>query len=151
MEKLDLTKAHPEYYKANRNVKVIDLQAFKYLSIKGVSAPEDELFIKSIEAIYKVAYTIKKKFKSQDKDFTVAKMEGQWWVESPLPFNEVPRNEWYWNILIRLPEFVEKQDVEEAVQSLAQKKLQLVNEVEFYLMNEGKSVQTMHIVSSSCS
>lgn len=147
MEKINLIKTDPEYYKANSKVKVVDLEAFKYLSIRGVSAPEDQLFMNSIEAIYKVAYMIKKAFKAQEKDFTVAKMEGQWWVESELPFNEVPRNEWYWNILIRLPDFVEKEDVEQAVQYLVKKQLPLVNEVEFYLMDEGKSVQTMHVGS----
>lgn len=147
MEKLDLKKSHPEYYKANKNVQIVDLDTFKYLSIKGVSAPEDDLFIKSIEAIYKVAYGLKKIFKSKGNDFTVAKMEGQWWVESPLPFAEVPRNEWYWNILIRLPDFIDSADVDQVVQDLVQKNIPLVNEVAFYLMDEGKSVQTLHVGS----
>lgn len=147
MEKLDLTKAHPEYYKANKKISVVDLKTLKYLSIKGVSAPEAELFMKSIEAIYKVAYTLKKKYKSLGSDFTVAKMEGQWWVESDLPFNETPREEWYWNVLIRLPEFISKADVDEAVQLLVPKGIPLVNEVDFYLMEEGKSVQTLHVGS----
>ena len=147
MEKLDLRKTHAEYYKANGSVKVIDLKSLPYLSIKGVSAPEDDLFMNSIEAIYKVAYDLKKHFKANGQDFTVAKMEGQWWVESDLPFKEVPRNEWYWNILIRLPDFVKKEDVEKSVQTLVKKGLDLVNEVVYEEINEGKSVQAMHIGS----
>ena len=147
MEKLDLRKTHAEYYKANGSVKVIDLKSLPYLSIKGVSAPEDDLFMNSIEAIYKVAYDLKKHFKANGQDFTVAKMEGQWWVESDLPFKEVPRNEWYWNILIRLPDFVKKEDVENSVQTLVKKGLDLVNEVVYEEINEGKSVQAMHIGS----
>lgn len=145
MEKIDLTKVYPEYYKANGTPRSVDLKPVSALTISGVCAPEDELFLNSIETIYPVAYTVKKYCKQDGNDFKVAKMEGFWWVESDKPFDETPRSEWYWKIVIPMPEFVTNDHVDQAVQEVIQKKdLALANEVTLELIEEGKSVQALH-------
>ena len=59
---------------------------------------------------------------------------------------EVPREEWGWKLLIRMPEFVTPEIVEKARQEvIRKKKLKLVNEVKFEKMKEGKCVQILHI------
>ncbi len=45
------------------------------------------------EALYPLAYGIKKVYKEQGQDFVVPKLEGLWWVESDLSALEIPRNE----------------------------------------------------------
>ena len=51
--------------------------------------------------------------KENELDFVVPKMEGFWWVdggaENQENFNKIPRSEWNWKILIRLPDFVEEE------------------------------------------
>ena len=52
---------------------------------------------------------------------------------------EVLREEWGWKLLIRMPEFVTPEIVEKARQEVTKKKkLELVNEVKFEKMKEGK-------------
>lgn len=44
--------------------------------------------------------------KKRGRDFTVAKLEGLWWVDSDKPWYEIPKEEWRWKLLIRQPKFV---------------------------------------------
>ena len=147
-EKLDFTKADKEYYQASEMPLLVDVNNYNYLNISGVSSPEDSLFLNSIEAIYSVAYGIKFSKKAFGNDFVVPKMECQWWVDSEKPFTEVSREEWHWNIVIPMPEFVSAIDVEQAIQILIERKGDnLVSQVEFGPLNEGKSVQILHVGS----
>ena len=148
MTKIDLKKEDKAYYTAKSVPSLHDFGAIDYLSISGVSAPMADLFTASLEAIYAAAYTVKKFCKVEGNDFVVPKMEAFWWVESELPFDQVPRAEWYWKIMIRMPEFVTTAHVEEAIQEIIEKKnTPLVNEVNHEQINEGKCAQILHIGS----
>ncbi|MEO1050370.1 MAG: GyrI-like domain-containing protein [Bacteroidota bacterium] len=148
MEKLDLVKSFKEYYKAKQIPELVDLAPAYYLTISGVSAPEDELFVKSIESIYPLAYGIKKLAKDQGRDFGVPKMEGQWWVEGEVPFEETPRDQWHWRIMIMMPDFVDIKMVDKAREIVEKKKNpERLADVTFEKIHEGKSVQALHIGS----
>ncbi|MEM9858498.1 MAG: GyrI-like domain-containing protein [Bacteroidota bacterium] len=146
MSKLDLIKTDKNYYLAKAEPQLVDVTPYNYLSISGVSSPEAEVFLNAIEALYAVAYGVKFTYKEEGKDLVVPKMEGQWWVEGELPFNQTPRDEWHWNIVIPMPDFVDKKTVESAIQTaIAKKGSPKISEVEFKKLNEGKSVQILHI------
>ncbi|MEM8565112.1 MAG: GyrI-like domain-containing protein [Bacteroidota bacterium] len=148
MSKLDLIKTDKHYYLAKEEPQVVDVTSYNYLAISGVSSPEDEVFLNAIEALYAVAYGVKFTYKEEGKDFVVPKMEGQWWVEGELPFEETPRDEWHWNIVIPMPDFVDKKTVESAIQSaIAKKGSSKISEVALKKLNEGKSVQILHVGS----
>jgi len=154
MEKLDLTKQYKNYFNAKTSPEIILVEAAQFISIKGKGDPSEKPFTERIEALYATAYTIKFDFKVKEKDFAVAKLEGLWWFDedkyqsktisnSPV---EVPRSEWEYRLLIRLPDFVTESDVKNAITKvLAKKNLNLANEISFYQMSEGKSVQMLHI------
>lgn len=144
--KLNLTKSYPEYYSATLTPNLVELEPCNYLSIQGNSSPEDALFTTAIEEIYAMAYQIKFMFKAEEMDFVVPKMEAFWWVEGELPFDESPKEEWYWNILIRMPDFVGEGEVKIASEVLIEKaKLQADHRVVLTSLHEGKSVQVLHI------
>ena len=148
MQKLDLKKEYASYYKAGKEPQLVDLDEGKFLSLSGIGAPEDELFQKSIETIYPVAYTVKKNYKQLGKDFVVPKLECFWWVESDLPIGETPRKEWFWELLIQMPEYVDTLKVDDAISEVIKKKnISLANEVYLKKINEGQAVQMMHIGS----
>lgn len=148
MSKLDLFKTDKTYYKASKKPVEVQLSPVPYLSIKGISAPEDPLFDESVAALYAVAYALKFQYKAQDQDFVVAKMEGQWWVEDARPFPEVPRTEWHWNVLIRLPEFVQEADFKTAKSAVAAKKNpKHLESVQWQIMDEAHCVQMLHLGS----
>ena len=144
--KLDLTKEYKTYYTAKTTPEIKEIEEGKFLTIEGKGTPGGEEFQIKVSALYSLAYGIKMLLKKEGKDFTVAKLEGLWWVDSDKPYTEVPREEWRWKLLIRQPEFVTSEVVERARQEvIKKKKLELVNEVKFEKMKEGKCVQILHI------
>lgn len=144
--KLDLTKEYKTYYTAKTTPEIVEIEEGKFLTIEGKGAPGCDEFKAKVGALYSLAYGVKMLTKKQGQDFTVAKLEGLWWVESDKPWYEVPREEWRWKLLIRQPEFVTFEIVERARQKvMKKKKLELVNEVRFEKMKEGRCVQILHI------
>lgn len=154
MEKLDLTKADKVYYTAKTKPHIVNIDAVQYLSIVGKGDPSGEDFAKHIEALYSTAYTIKFEYKTKNKDFVVAKLEGLWWYDKNRFTNktidtassDVPRSEWEYRLLIRMPDYVTQKDMEKAVRSVVEKRnIQLASRLEFFEMNEGKCVHMMHV------
>lgn len=154
MSKLDLTKNYKAYYTAKTKPELVNIEPAQFISITGKGDPAGKDFSDRIQALYTVAYTIKFIFKAQDKDFTVPKLEALWWfdekkfgqpsmAEAPL---KIPRSEWEYRLLIRLPHFVSEKEVVEAKKIvLPKKQLTLANEVALFKMEEGKCVQMLHI------
>ncbi len=145
-EKLNLFKSHPEYYKAKQSPSIREFEPYYYITISGQSGPEEELFTSAIQTIYPVAFGIKSLCKANNLDFVVPKLEGQWWVEDVRPFDEVPTNEWFWRIMIRMPDFVNEDLFDQAKSNMMLKgKKGRFNELKFEQINEGKCVQLLHI------
>ncbi len=144
--KLDLTKEYKTYYIAKPTPEIVEIEEGKFLTIEGKGAPGGDEFQAKVSALYSLAYGIKMLMKKEGKDFTVAKLEGLWWVDSGKPWHEVPREEWRWKLLIRQPDFVTEEIVEKAREEIMKKKkLEMVNEVKFEKMKEDKCIQTLHI------
>ena len=144
--KLDLTKKYKSYYAAKTTPEIVEIEEAQFLTIEGKGAPGSEEFQAKIKALYSLAYGVKNLCKELDKDFVVPKLEGLWWVESDKPPLEVPREEWCWKLLIRMPDFVTPELVEKAREIVLKKKgLELVKKVKFEKIKEGKCIQILHI------
>lgn len=153
MEKLDLTKHYKSYYTAKGKPELVYIEKAQYLAIQGKGDPSGDAFMQKIQAIYPVAYTLKFAFKAKGKDFVVAKLEGLWWYDEKRFINAtidnapktIPRSEWEYRLLIRIPDFIGQDDVESAVAStVAAKGLTAAGEVTFFEMEEGKVAQMLH-------
>jgi hypothetical protein len=146
MPKLDLVKEYKSYYKANRKPEVVEHSEANYLTVEGKGEPAGGVFVSKVEALYPLAYGIKKICKEQGKDFGVPKLEGLWWVEGNKPALEVPRSKWCWKLLIRMPEFVTLEMMQSVQPEVAKKKNNnLIKGISFEKLTEGKCVQVMHI------
>lgn len=154
MEKLDLAKKYKAYYSAKTTPEVVTIGKAQFLSIQGKGDPSGKTFADRIEALYSTAYTIKFIFKAKSQDFVVAKLEGLWWFDEEKykglsmleTVTQVPRSEWEYRLLIRMPEFVDPKVVQEACTSVIEKKgIALAEQVEWYEMQEGPSVQILHV------
>jgi hypothetical protein len=131
--KLDLLKEYKQYYTSKPKPEVVEFGEVSYLALEGQGEPAGEAFVDAIGALYPLA-------------FGVPKLEGLWWVDSVKPALEVPREEWYWKLLIRMPEFVDAEMVEEArVVAFNKKGLELIHQINFEILTEGKCVQIMHV------
>lgn len=153
MEKLDLTKAYKAYYTAGNQPELVHIPAASLLSIEGIGDPSGQPYADKLQALYSVAYAVKFSCKALGKDFTVAKLEGLWSFDESkyahLSMTEaslkVPRSEWHYRTMIRMPEFVTAEQLDLAIlQVLDKKQLLPVKEITLFQMNEGKSVQMLH-------
>ena len=122
MNKLDLTKEYKTYFTAKAKPELVTIEEAHFISIKGKGDPGAPTFTDSIAALYSTAYAIKFMHKAQNSDFTVSKLEGLWWFdENKFPgknietsATEVPRSEWEYRLLIRMPAFVTAYDLGKA-------------------------------------
>lgn len=154
MQKVDLSKQFKQYYTAKAKPELVDIEAAQFLSITGKGDPAGESFSKSIQALYTAAYGVKFFYKANDKDFVVAKLEGLWQFDeskfSGIDMSEaptkIPRSEWEYRLLLRMPDFVSKSIVTKAIPEIAGKKnAPDVKQVQWFEMKEGKCVQMLHV------
>lgn len=154
MEKLDLTKRYKPYYTAKAQPEIIEIEHAHYLSVTGKGDPSGKEFATLVQGIYSTAYDLKFHYKAEGKDFVVAKLEGLWRFDeqkfagagiddAPI---KVPRSEWEYSLLIRLPEYVSPEQVKISIENVVLKKgIFAANDVEYFEMREGKCVQMLHI------
>ncbi|RYU94626.1 GyrI-like domain-containing protein [Emticicia agri] len=154
MEKLDLSKQYKAYYTATTKPALVEIDAARYLSIVGKGDPSHPDYAATLQALYATTYRLKFYYKAQKKDFVVAKLEGLWWFDEALYKDvsmadapvRIPRSEWHYRMLIRMPEYVTAEVVEQIRKEVVEKKqIALANQVGLYEMHEGKCVQLLHI------
>ena len=149
----DLAVLDKSYYQAGAAAEIRDLDKYFYLSMAGKCAPEHADFTQAIQTIYAVAHGIKFQCKGEDNDFVIPKMECHWFIEGGLEvqhlFMETPREEWCWNLLIRMPDQVDEGHFFRAIGDLKDKDEadDRYDQVKFELINEGKCVQVLHVGS----
>jgi len=144
--KIDLVKENKIYYTAKTKPQMVEFSEIPYLTIEGRGEPAGKTFTEAVQVLCPFAYGIKGLCKKSGKDFAVAKLEGLWWVKSNKPALEVPRQEWYWKLLIRLPDFVTQEITEKAgAEVMKKKKVGLLKDIKFEKMTEGKCFQVLHI------
>jgi len=152
--KTDLSKSYKSYYTAKAKPELVIVEAAQYLSLIEKGDPSAPEYSVRLQALYATAYVLKFMYKAKALDFTVAKLEALWWFddaqygavtmeEAP---KKIPRSEWEYRLLIRLPEFVAESDVLKAKEVAFNKKgIPGITDVTFYEMEEGKSVQMLHV------
>lgn len=153
MTKLDLTKEYKTYFTAKAKPHLVEIEKANFISISGKGDPSGQPFLQNIQALYPVAYRIKFAFKAKNKDFVVSKLEGLWWFDEERYPNktiatsstDVPRSEWEYRLLIRLPNFVTREDFDIAVTAGVEKNVPFVKQLDFFTMEEGTCVQMLHV------
>jgi hypothetical protein len=145
--KIDLYKTHKTEYAAPRKPALVTIGKAWYLAIEGQGAPGSKAFTASIGALYGVAFTVKmtRKFSGR-QDYTVCKLEAQWWSDGRENFSTAPKHAWQWKLLIRTPQFVTQEDVNSAVAVLLKRgKGKDVERVRLEPLSEGQCVQMLHV------
>lgn len=154
MEKIDLTKKYKTYFTAKTKPEVVQIDKAQFISICGKGDPSEKPFADRIEALYTTAYTIKFDCKTQGQDFVVSKLEGLWWFDETKYLSksmtntsiDIPRSEWEYRLLIRMPDFVSNKELVKARENvIAKKNIQLARQIEYFTMTEGKVVQMLHV------
>jgi len=129
-----------------------------FIMIKGARNPNDEDFSERVGVLYALAYPIKFGFKSlynNDKDqrtlyeysdYTVYPLEVVWTTSNT--DNLLDKDCFQYTIMIRQPAYITKEMYEAALEAVKKKKPHpLLKEIVFDTMEDGKSIQMLHIGS----
>lgn len=148
----DYKKEYKEYYLPKNKPVIIDIPKMNYLAVRGKGDPNQEggEYQKSIELLYSIAYTIKMSKKSDYQidgyfDYVVPPLEGFLWQDGIKGVDYTCKDKFNFISLIRLPDFVDKDDFNWAIKQATQKKKEDYSKVEFFTYDEGLCVQCMHI------
>lgn len=141
-----LTTFDKVLFSAKKDPEIVTVPETWCLTLRGVGAPESQEFKQAIEALYGLAYTLRFQLKAAGLDFKVPPLEGLWWTDEPEQFAQTPREQWHWQLLIRMPEAVTEEQVDLARRQAADKKRNLlILQVAFERFSEGICAQLLHI------
>ena len=150
----DYKKEYKEFYMPKNKPSIVDVPKMNYIAVRGKGNPNDENseYKDSIELLYAIAYTIKMSYKGTYKidgffDYVVPPLEGFWWQDGIKGMDYNRKYDMQFISIIRLPDFVTKEDFDWAVKEATKKKKQDFSKVEFLTYEEGICVQCMHIGS----
>ena len=143
MNKIDFKKTMKDLYRATSEVVRVKPGEGTFLAVDGQGAPGGEAFEKAIQNLYPVAYTVKFTLKKAGTiDFVVPPLEALWY-DNP---NEVPDiSRWRWRTMIRVPEPVKSEQLQEAQSTILKKKGTDTSDVRLVRWEECESLQVLHI------
>ncbi len=168
----DYKKEYKEFYMPKGTPSIVTIPKMDYIAVRGRGNPNDEdgAYKQAIGLLYAIAFTIKMSKKGDHQidgyfDYVVPPLEGFWWQGERQPVDAMVnrpgrqrrdgeigidythKDAFRWISVIRLPDFVTKEDFDWAVREATAKKKQDFSEVELFTYDEGLCVQCMHIGS----
>ena len=159
----DYKKEYKEFYMPKNKPDIVDVPPMNYIAVRGSGNPNVEggEYKLSIGLLYAIAFTIKMSKKGSRQiegyfDYVVPPLEGFWWQDEPeesrctegkmcAGIDYTRKEDFHFISVIRLPDFVTKDDFDWAVAEASAKKKQDFSKVEFLTYDEGLCVQCMHI------
>ena len=131
---------------------IVEVPTMNYIAVRGNGNPneEDSEYKQSIGLLYAIAFTIKMSKMGERHiegyfDYVVPPLEGFWWQEGVDGIDYAHKEEFQFVSVIRLPDFVTKEDFDWAIQEATRKKKMDFSKVEFMTYTEGLCVQIMHV------
>lgn len=150
----DYKKEYKEFYMPKNRPSIVEVPPMNYIAVRGKGDPnaEDSEYKQSIGLLYGIAFTIKMSKKGSHQidgyfDYVVPPLEGFWWQNNIKGIDYSRKEDFNFISLIRLPDFVTKEDFDWAIEEAAKKKKEDFSKVEFLTYDEGLCVQCMHIGS----
>lgn len=150
----DYKKEYKEFYMPKNKPSIVEVPSMNYIAVRGKGNPnaEDSEYKQSIGLLYGVAFTIKMSKKGNHQiegyfDYVVPPLEGFWWQDNRKGIDYSRKEDFNFISMIRLPDFVTKEDFDWAVEEATKKKKEDFSKVEFLTYDEGLCVQCMHIGS----
>ena len=150
----DYKKEYKEFYMPKKKPGIVTVPPMNYIAVRGKGNPNEEgsEYKETIGLLYAIAFTIKMSKKGSRQiegyfDYVVPPLEGFWWQEGVKGIDYSRKEDFQFISVIRLPDFVTKEDFAWAVEEAAVKKKKDFSKVEFLTYDEGLCVQCMHIGS----
>lgn len=150
----DYKKEYKEFYMPPKKPTIVNVPKMNYIAVRGQGNPneEDGEYKKAIELLYGIDFTIKMSYKGTHKiegyfQYVVPPLEGFWWQDNVTGIDYSQKEKFQWIAVIRLPDFVTKEEFDWAVEEATKKKKEDFSKVEYFTYEEGMCIQCMHIGS----
>ena len=150
----DFKKEYKELYLPKNKPQIVNVPKANYIAIRGQGNPNEEggAYQRAISVLYAVAYTLKMSYKTDYKidgfyEYVVPPLEGFWWQDGIFGVDYSKKGEFNWISIIRLPDFITRENFDWAVKTASEKKKIDCSCAEFFTVEEGLCVQIMHIGS----
>ncbi len=115
----DYKKEYKEFYMPKNKPGIVDVPSMNYIAVRGKGDPnvEGSEYKESIGLLYAIAFTIKMSKMGEHQiagyfDYVVPPLEGFWWQENVEGIDYAHKEDFQFISVIRLPEFVTKEDFE---------------------------------------
>lgn len=150
-------KFEKELYGVKAKPIFLEVEEQQFITIKGKGNPNDQDFSNRVSALYALAYGIKMAYKQAMKteqddravtDFAVYPLEGLWQQAKDAKEDTLEKDKLSYTIMIRQPEFITKELVDQALDRVKIKKPNSFYEfISFESIKDGKCIQVLHIGS----
>ena len=147
----DFKKEYREFYSPKNVPEIVNVPKANYIAVRGKGDPneKDGAYQQAIGVLYAVAYTLKMSYKTDHRidgffEYVVPPLEGFWWQDGVDGVDYGNKDAFHWISVIRLPDFVTKEDFDWATETAAKKKKLDCSSAEFLTVDEGLCVQIMH-------
>ena len=148
----DFKKEYKEFYMPKNKPEIVLVPKANYIAVRGTGDPNEDggAYQQAIGVLYAVAYTLKMSYKTDHKisgffEYVVPPLEGFWWQEHTDGVDYTDKSTFNWISVIRLPDFITKEDFEWAVEAATKKKKLDCSSAELMTIDEGLCVQIMHL------
>ena len=125
----DYKKEYKELYMPKNKPEILTVPKMNYIAVRGKGNPNEKggAYQNAISVLYAVAYTLKMSYKTDYKiegffEYVVPPLEGFWWQDGIKGVDYSHKEKFSWISLIRLPEFVQEEDIKWAISEAFKKK-----------------------------
>ncbi|MDQ0075877.1 GyrI-like domain-containing protein [Arthrobacter oryzae] len=149
MDKYDIRKQFKELYAPRaRDFEVVNVPPLNYLMLDGHGNPGTApTYATALEALYSVSYAVKFASKHAGRDYAVGPLEGLWTADDPEAFTRGDKDSWKWTMMITQPDWIGSAEVQDGLAKAASKKVPGLDQLRLGTLDEGLSVQILHIGS----
>ena len=120
----DFKKEYKVFYMPKAMPEIVNVPRANYIAVRGQGDPNEEggAYQQAMSVLYAVAYTLKMSHKTDRKiegffEYVVPPLEGFWWQEGVDGIDYGSKATYCWISVIRLPDFVTKDDFDWAVET----------------------------------
>lgn len=148
----DFKKEYKDLYRPGTDPSIVSVPSLNYCAVRGMGDPNTEggAYMEAVSLLYGVSYALKMSKKSSYQiagyfDFVVPPLEGLWWRDDGKEVDLAHKEDFQWIAMIRLPDFISKEDLQWAIREASKKKKTDHSKVEFFTYEEGLCVQCLHV------
>ena len=150
----DYKKEYKEFYMPKNKPSIVTIPKTNYIAVSDSCDPNDLNgdYQNTIGLLYSVAYTLKMSYKGTYKidgffEYVIPPLEGFWWQDGMNGMDYKQKDKLNFISIIRLPDFVTRDDFNWAIEEATKKKKLDFSRVYYLTYDEGLCVQCMHIGS----